>query len=191
MDKPQKGIQILVLISSMLLGQLVGILLGLSVSESVSSTISALIGLFTTLTGLYFGSKIIDPNSTNEQVERSILLIKLSYIQVAGFSSFCLIGVLLGLYARTHNLLSPVSKKEVVVSKTDEGTAKKVGSTETVLFSYEACETLSRIEDPEVLMDQLSIYGPEWNDFISNVRSEVQKSKQLPVLKSFIKLNCK
>lgn len=78
-------------ISPLALGALVGTLIGLSIHEVVGSTLAALLAL---LAG-YFGLRQEDVGS------------RPAATRIALFSLACLAALLLSLYARTHNMLSP------------------------------------------------------------------------------------
>lgn len=89
-------------ISALTLGALVGTLVGLSIHAVVGSTLTALLALL----GGYFGLR------GNEDASR------FAAIRITLFSAACLAALLLSLYVRTHNLLSPRLEAELSDLKT-------------------------------------------------------------------------
>lgn len=104
------------LLSGIGLGILIGTCIGLSISEVVGVVLAAL----TSLLAAYFGLK---PPSEQSTPSRGQLII------VSAFSFSCVIAVLLSIYLRANNVLSP-SPKKIMEDIRDvgftEGEAKKI-----------------------------------------------------------------
>ncbi len=90
--------------SSVGIGLLIGILLGLSASPVVGLVVGSVTALLASLIGVKFPSK--DENSvttkTNSQEQQKLIGIRAGF-----FGLTCVIGIFIGIYLRTHNVLSP------------------------------------------------------------------------------------
>lgn len=86
---------------------LTGIVIGLSISQ----VIGILLGAITSLLSVYFGLKR-EENNTSISTP--------NYFLIAAFSITCFFFILIGIFMRTHNLLSP-SIKQQLLNWTDAG----------------------------------------------------------------------
>ncbi|WCT14712.1 hypothetical protein [Mucilaginibacter jinjuensis] len=85
-------------------GSALGLLTGLIIGLSISQVVGIVLGALTSLLTLFFGLKPDTPNSADN---------KLNYSLIGIFSFSCFISIILGIYIRTHNLLSPTLKEKV------------------------------------------------------------------------------
>ena len=83
------------------IGLLIGVLLGLSTSQVVGLVVGAVASLLASLLGL------VVPGATEKSPQESVKAQKLVGLRAGVFGFTCLIGVGVGIYIRTHNLLSP------------------------------------------------------------------------------------
>ncbi len=89
--------------SSVGIGSLIGILLGLSSSPVVGLVVGSITALLASLIGL----KTPATDDSDSQVLTSSQL-KLAGIRTGSFGLACVLGIVVGIYMRTHNVLSPV-----------------------------------------------------------------------------------
>lgn len=98
------------------MGLLVGIIVGLSASEVVSIILGALAALLAAFLGLQ------DQRTANEDEESRYRTLKMSGLRAGSFGVSCVIAILLGMYLRTHQVLSDtVSIKEQVAVWAEAG----------------------------------------------------------------------
>ncbi len=151
--------------SSMGIGLLIGILLGLSTSPVVGMVVGSVTALLASILGLDFSGKTDEQDKNTSRFQNQV---KMVGIRAGVFGFACVIGVFIGIYVRTHNLLSPpqpgltekvaelvsvgFTQKEardlVVVghlSAETESTAGSPSASDSVLFaiSAENCEMMS------------------------------------------------
>lgn len=90
--------------SSVGIGLLIGILLGLSTSPVVGLAVGSITALLASLLGLKIpkknGEQATDDTTNREQQ-------KLIGIRAGFFGLTCVVGIFIGIYMRTHNVLSP------------------------------------------------------------------------------------
>ena len=92
------------------LGLCVGILLGMTTTPVIGTVVGALAALFATL----FGVRLQDVEG---------------FARIGGFGAFCVLGVLVGVSVRTHNVLGISVGQQVdewVAAGYDKGTAQKI-----------------------------------------------------------------
>ena len=106
----QRGIIITQVFSGVGMGLLVGIIVGLSVSPVVKTILGALAGLLAAFLGLQdsFYSKQQEEDAT-KVYDR----IKMSSIRAGSFGLACAVGILFGVFVRTHDLLTITIKDQV------------------------------------------------------------------------------
>ncbi|NIT56609.1 MAG: hypothetical protein GWN00_10360, partial [Aliifodinibius sp.] len=109
-EESQKGIVVSQIFSGVGIGLLLGIIVGLSVSPVVKTILGSLAGLLAAFLGLQdsFFSKQGEEDFSKVQSR-----IKMSGIRAGSFGLFCVIGILLGIVLRTHEVLT-ISVKEQV-----------------------------------------------------------------------------
>ncbi|BBB31039.1 hypothetical protein [Neptunomonas japonica] len=90
--------------SSVGIGSLIGILLGLSSSPVVGLVVGSITALLASLIGLK--TPATDDDSASQVLTSSQL--KLAGIRTGSFGLACVLGIVVGIYMRTHNVLSPV-----------------------------------------------------------------------------------
>lgn len=91
------------------IGLLIGIIVGLSSSEVVSIILGALAALLAAFLGLQ------DQRASAEEEGPAINTLKMSGLRAGSFGVSCVIAILLGMYLRTHQVLSDtISLKEQV-----------------------------------------------------------------------------
>jgi hypothetical protein len=86
-------------LSGIALGLLVGIIIGLSVSQVVGIILAALTSLLATFFGLNAEEK--------KEEEKTQKKVSSDPITITFFSASCFLSILLGIYLRTHDTLSP------------------------------------------------------------------------------------
>jgi len=104
-------------------GLLLGLLLGLSASPVVAVVVGALAALLASLIGLPLPGKAGAAADAPGPAQR-----KAAHWRAAVFSLVCVLGLLIGLYVRTHDLLSPTPRSLQV--QVDELTALGFSSAE-------------------------------------------------------------
>ncbi|MEJ6001159.1 hypothetical protein [Paucibacter soli] len=97
-------------------GLLLGLLLGLSASPVVGVVVGALAALLASLIGLRLPGKADAATEAPGPAQR-----RASHWRAAVFSLLCIVGLLSGLYVRTHDLLSPAPRS--LRAQVDELTA--------------------------------------------------------------------
>lgn len=103
MNKEIRGIKFSYIFSGIGIGLLVGILLGLSVSPVVGSVVGGLAALFAAFFGL---SERKNSSITDVKDDRIFSQAKLNALRIGSFGFACIIGIILGILIRSHNLLS-------------------------------------------------------------------------------------
>lgn len=88
--------------SSTGIGLLIGVLLGMSASPVVGLVVGAITALLASLLGLSLPTGDIPPEQVRQQARQVS-------IRAGVFGLSCLIGLFIGVFIRTHNLLSPAS----------------------------------------------------------------------------------
>jgi len=91
-------------------GLLLGLLLGLSASPVVGVVVGALAALLAALIGLPMPGKSTATTATAAAEASSPARRKAAHWRAAVFSLACMLGLLFGLYVRTHDLLSPAPR---------------------------------------------------------------------------------
>ncbi|MEM8489764.1 MAG: hypothetical protein AAF756_02980 [Pseudomonadota bacterium] len=89
--------------SSLGIGFLVGLLVGLSATPMVGLVVGAITALLASFLGLTTKDNPATPSETDAQKQRLIL----TGIRSGTFAVACAVGVLAGMYIRTHDSLSP------------------------------------------------------------------------------------
>jgi len=102
MEKSMIGSQVF---ASVGIGSLIGILLGLSSSPVVGLVVGSITAILTSLIGL--------KTSASDDESKSQLLtgnqLKLAGIRTGSFGFACVVGICVGIFMRTHNVLSPTA----------------------------------------------------------------------------------
>jgi len=109
------------------LGGFVGVMVGLSSSPIVASVVSALVGLVVAYATATLGGGLREAlESSNEAVRSQSIAVQ---VYLAGFSFIGTLALLVGLYMRTHNSLSPTPREIVeqwMEAGLTEGPARQV-----------------------------------------------------------------
>jgi hypothetical protein len=179
------------------LGVLTGLLVGLSASPVVASVVGAIAAGIVTLLGLAPGDgsrKMFAPGST---------------VRLGTFGLACALATLLGLYIRTHELLSPTPDQQIaslrkaglnqeqatqwVLAKFFEPSGK-VGVGSSVLFSgtgVDECQEFdpARYKDAREQLAHFQSIGGHYSAFATGIRSLSDSDKSI-VLKGVRLLFC-
>ena len=88
------------------LGLLIGLLVGLSTSPVVGTFVGTIAALAVTLLSAGLGTKSKDKDPISKKANEA-QPVKFNYAAIVGFSLFCILGIISGIWLRTHDILSP------------------------------------------------------------------------------------
>lgn len=85
----------------------IGLIVGLLLALSVSSVVGPVVTSIAALLAAYFGLTSIDTtnNIPTDQAEKNGYRLRISNQRIGSFGFACVIGILIGIFLRTHNLL--------------------------------------------------------------------------------------
>jgi hypothetical protein len=136
-DKSQRGLVISQIFAGIGIGLLVGIIVGLSVSPVVKTILGTLAGLLAAFLGLQDSFFAKQKEQDTAKVESRM---KMSAIRSASFGLTCVVGILLGIVLRTHEVLTITVKEHV-------GTWVEAGYDSVTARNYVAYQRLRILPD--------------------------------------------
>jgi hypothetical protein len=192
------------ILSLLFCGFSIGWLMGLSASPIIQTVIGSLLAVITSVLALL--------SSIQKGEMKEKITYKLGNINLFPLSVF-LIGLstsaTLGIYARTNDWfgINPQSFKDKWQLKDEDSSGiiealykelhpqdekKSNNVTQGVLFNNsEGCDELLKINDAEILADELQSLSPEWQLYVDSIRNIMSKKEQLEILRQKIIRTCK
>ena len=192
------------ILSLLFCGFSIGWLMGLSASPIIQTVVGSLLAVITSVLTLLSG---VQEGEMKEKITN-----KLGNINIFPLSVFLIglsVSATLGIYARTNDWfgINPKSFKhkwelkdkdssgiiEALYNELHPQESKKSNSlTQGVLFNHsEGCDELLKINDAEILADELRLLGPEWQSYVDSIGNNIAQPETLEILRQKIIETCK